>query len=135
MRWRVSLIASLLFVSCAASALWQRVHADSTPTAPKADAEETASLEGDDDRRKPLPTYYGMLGISDEQRAELQVIQESYEERLQKLREELKLLINERDQKMEVLLTAGQKLRLEELRAAAKAKAQQKPVEPKVEKK
>lgn len=76
-------------------------------------------------RRKPLPTYFGMLGVSDEQRAQLYDVQDSYEQRLEKLRNELKELVRERDRKMETLLTSGQKLRLKELREAARAKAEQ----------
>jgi Skp family chaperone for outer membrane proteins len=79
-----------------------------------------------DERHKPLPANYGMLGITDDQRAELYAMQESYEARLDKLREDLKQLVAERDKKLEGLLTTAQRARLKELRADAKKKADEK---------
>lgn len=99
----------------------------STPSSPATDQTE------DNERRPPLPRYFGQLGVSDKQRLDLQTIQEEYETKLQKLRTELKQLVNERDQKLEGLLTDGQKTRLTELRAAAIAKRQaaSRPAQPK----
>lgn len=72
--------------------------------------------------RGPLPTYFGQIGASDQQREELYKVQDEYEARLEALRQQLKALIAERDAKMESLLTPGQKLRLDELRQAAQKK-------------
>lgn len=77
-------------------------------------------------RRPALPDYFGQLGISDKQRLDLQNVQMSYEERLDRLRDELQALTKERDEKLESLLTEGQKLRLQELQALAKEKAKAK---------
>lgn len=79
--------------------------------------------ERESTRRKPLPAYYGQIGVNDEQRQQLYSIQDSYEVKLEKLREELKALIAERDAKLEAVLTPGQKSRLKELREAARRKA------------
>lgn len=76
-------------------------------------------------RRPALPPYFGQLGVNDQQRLQMQNVQSSYEARLKKLREELKSLVVERDQKLENLLTDGQKLRLHELQEAARQKAAQ----------
>ena len=106
-------IKSLLVIGFAASSWWLIA---AEPASPPSDQAE---------RHKPLPTYYGMIGVSDQQRTKLYAIQDSYEEKLEALRTQLKQLIRERDQKMETLLTPGQKLRLKELRAAAKLRTEQ----------
>ena len=69
-----------------------------------------------------LPYYFGKLGVGDAQRDKLIAINQSYEEKLAPLRQQIKQLLKERDQTMEESLTEGQKLRLKELRAEAKAK-------------
>lgn len=79
------------------------------------------------DRRPPLPTYYGQIGVSNEQREQLLTVQEEYEMKLEALREQLKKLVQERDAKMEGLLTPGQKLRMKELQEEAKTRAAKKP--------
>ncbi len=69
-----------------------------------------------------LPFFFGKLGVPDGQRDTLIGIHQSYEEKLELLREQMKTLLKERDAAMEASLTEGQKLRLRELRAEAKAK-------------
>lgn len=78
-------------------------------------------------RRSPLPTHWGMIGVSDAQRDELHAVRDDYEPRLEALRKQLKALEDERETKMESILTPGQKLRLQELREEAKKRAAQKP--------
>lgn len=94
--------------------------AANTPSAAKPEAAE-------EERRGPLPTYFGKIGVSDEQREKLYDVQEEYEARLEELRQQLKALVRERDAKLESLLTPGQKLRLKELREEARRRAQSKP--------
>lgn len=77
-----------------------------------------------EDRRGPLPFYFGKLGLSDEQKDKLYTLQEDYDKKLEPLREQLKKLVAERDQKMEAALTPGQKLRLAELREEAKKRGE-----------
>jgi hypothetical protein len=77
-------------------------------------------------RRKPLPTYYGKIGVSDEQREKLYAVQDLYEVKLERLRKELKETVQERDQKLELLLTQSQQARLKELRDEAKKNAEAK---------
>lgn len=74
-------------------------------------------------RRKPLPSFYGQIGVTDDQRAQLYSVQDTYEVKLEKLRQELKALTSERDAKLEAILTSGQKTRLKELREASRRKA------------
>ncbi|MCA8999333.1 MAG: hypothetical protein KDA80_20230 [Planctomycetaceae bacterium] len=81
---------------------------------------------GEKERRGPLPTYYGQIGVTDDQREKLYAVQDEYEVQLEALRQQLKKVVRERDQKMEELLTPGQQLRLKELREAAKARAERK---------
>lgn len=116
LRRSVILSAAALLSVCL---LWQAaiIHAQEN--------EKAASKE----RRGPLPFYFGKLGVSETQREKLYDIQDSYEARLEELRKEMKRLLAERDEKMEELLTPGQKLRLQELKAEAakKDKGGQKP--------
>jgi hypothetical protein len=77
-------------------------------------------------RRKPLPNYYGKIGVSDEQREKLYAVQDLYEVKLERLRKELKDTVQERDQKLELLLTESQRTRLQELREEAKKNAEAK---------
>ncbi|MFG0331863.1 MAG: hypothetical protein ACF8TS_00750 [Maioricimonas sp. JB049] len=83
--------------------------------------EQTTDQE---ERRRPLPTYYGKIGVSDEQREQLYGIQEEYHTQIDALQRQIKQLLRERDERMEQLLTPGQKLRLQELREAARKRAQ-----------
>lgn len=87
-------------------------------------------------RRGPLPSYFGKIGVDDDQRKKLYSVQESYQERLAALRKEMKALLSQRDSEMEALLTPGQKLRLQELKAEAVKKAKRgfKPVKAAVKK-
>ena len=89
---------------------------------------ETKPATGDaapEDRRSPLPNNFGKIAVSDEQRVKLYGIQDEYEAKIDVLQEQIRALIRERDAKMEIELTAGQKLRLKELREEARQKAAQ----------
>ena len=91
---------------------------------------ETEAAESDSaERRSPLPTYYGMIGVSDEQREKLYEIQDRYEVKLEALREQLKALVRERDAELEKELTPGQRLRIAELREEARKRAEQRAAE------
>lgn len=88
------------------------------------------------ERRPPLPDYYGKIGVSEAQREQLDAIRGDYNARIDALHKQIQQLEQERDTKMEAALTPGQKLRLEELRAEARkrtkkgdAEAPQKEVE------
>ncbi|MEW4490765.1 hypothetical protein AB1L42_21970 [Thalassoglobus sp. JC818] len=75
-----------------------------------------------------LPIHYGKIGVSSTQREKLKEIHDSYEEKLEELRTQLKALVTERDKTMEAELTDGQRLRLKELRqesVQSKPKGQQ----------
>jgi hypothetical protein len=86
-------------------------------------------------RRGPLPSYFGKIGVDDDQRKKLYSVQESYQDKLAALRKEMKALLAQRDTEMEALLTPGQKLRLQELKADAvkKVKKEFKPAAKKSE--
>ncbi|TWT51991.1 hypothetical protein KOR42_32740 [Thalassoglobus neptunius] len=63
-----------------------------------------------------LPFHYGKIGVSPSQREKLKQIHNTYEERIEELRNQLKAVVSERNAAMEAELTAGQRLRLKELR-------------------
>lgn len=88
-----------------------------------APAKPAVSKSTETARRKPLPSFYGQIGVTDNQRAQLYSVQDSYEVTLEKLRQELKSMTAERDAKLEAILTPGQRTRLKELREAAKRKS------------
>ena len=123
MRMRAILLFGLAGLLCGLPTLGQQTNADSPAESSKAGVQ--SETQNSRDRRPPLPAYFGQLGVSDKQRLDLQNVQIAYEARLDKLREELKLLVKERDQKLESLLTEGQKLRLQELREAARERSRQ----------
>ncbi len=90
--------------------------------ADKADS-SASKTEAKKTRRRPLPAYYGKIGISDEQRETLNKIRDEYSAKIEPLRDQIRQLIQERDAKMEEILTPGQKLRMKELREEARQRA------------
>jgi Spy/CpxP family protein refolding chaperone len=84
-------------------------------------AEAPASAEKPT-RRSPLPDYFGRIGVSPEQRTQLDAIRADYDKRIADLEQQIEQLEAERDARLEEKLTPGQKLRLTELRAEAKAR-------------
>ena len=74
--------------------------------------------------RKPrLPNYYAKV-VTDEQRTEINTIQEEYAPQIAKLRAELDSLLEERDAAVEKVLTAEQRKEVAKLRAEAAARRQ-----------
>lgn len=99
-------------------------------TAQNDDGAAAAPSDGNSDAAKkeveyrgPLPFYFGKLGLDDDQKKKLYAIDDEYEAKIQEIEKQIQKLKDERDAKMETLLTAGQKLRLQELREAAEKKA------------
>jgi hypothetical protein len=88
-------------------------------TAPPAAAETK-------ERRSPLPDYYGKIGVSEQQRKQLDGIRDEYDAQIEALEKQIQQLEQERDAKMEAALTPGQKLRLAELRAESLKRAAEK---------
>jgi hypothetical protein len=86
-----------------------------------ADDDPVAVQEDEPSRR--LPTYYGRLGLSDEQREAVYGLQASYGEQIDALLTQIEELRATRDAEMEALLTPGQKLRLQEMREEARRNA------------
>lgn len=77
-------------------------------------------------QRSPLPFYYGKIGVSDEQREQMYAVQDEYSAKAAPLIEQIRMLRVARDQKLEGLLTAGQKLRMKELREEAEKRSENK---------
>ncbi len=75
-------------------------------------------------KSRRLPSGYGMLGLNDGQREQIYSMQASYQNQIEKLRAELAQLTQQRDDKIEAILTPGQKARLQEMRAEAKANSE-----------
>ena len=72
--------------------------------------------------RGPLPAQYGKLGLSDEAKDELYLIDDEYDAKIEVLAAEIKELQIERDTKMQEKLTEAQRTQLKTLREAAAAK-------------
>ncbi len=81
---------------------------------------EGPAEEADAARRKPLPTYFGKLGVSEKQRETLYEIRDRYDVKIAELQRQIDQLTAQRDADMEAALTQGQKLRLKELREEAR---------------
>lgn len=67
--------------------------------------------------RGQLPANYGKLSLTDEQKQRIYGMQAEYEAKIEKLEAEIKKLKNERNKKIESVLTAAQKERLKEILA------------------
>lgn len=72
-----------------------------------------------------LPPYYGEV-VDDAERAKIYEIQAGYEARIDKLEAELEALKAERDEKVAKVLSPAKLKKVEELRAAAAAKREEK---------
>ena len=68
-----------------------------------------------------LPNYYAIV-VGDEQREKIYNIQDEYRPKIEALRAELKVLLKERNEKIEAVLTPEQKQQIDEARAEAEAK-------------
>jgi hypothetical protein len=95
-------------------------------TAQEPAQEESAQPQ---DRRGPLPFYFGKLGLSDAQREEMYTLRAAYDEKIKPLEEQIALLKEELNEKLETKLTPGQKLRLKELREEARQRGKEAPDE------
>ena len=68
-----------------------------------------------------LPNYYGGV-VTEEQRQKIYDIQKEYNPEIRKLREQLKKLTADRDEKIDKVLTPEQREQIAELKQAAKEK-------------
>jgi len=75
--------------------------------------------------RPRLPNYYSQV-VNPKQRAAIYVIQRVYWPKIEALRVQMETLSQERDQRIEAVLTPPQRTKIAALRAAAKAKREQK---------
>jgi hypothetical protein len=104
----------------AAAGTLQPSSADSTPATTPADQPDKtkkAKRRGGDH----LPLYYKDV-VTDDQKKQIYSIQDEYKPKLNALKEQLKALTAERDAKLDALLTADQKTKVEAKRAEAQAK-------------
>ncbi|HWL07756.1 MAG TPA: hypothetical protein VNQ76_05105 [Planctomicrobium sp.] len=98
------------------------------PVKKPTEAKSQKKVQKDDTKSARLPAPFGKLGLSDEQRKQIYAVQGSYQDRIEKLKNELKQVSQERDQQIEAILTSGQKDRLKELESEAKAAKEAKKV-------
>ncbi|NLX94939.1 MAG: hypothetical protein GXY83_02055 [Rhodopirellula sp.] len=71
--------------------------------------------------RGRLPAYFAKV-IDEQQRQRIYGIQQTYHERIETLKVQLAALIDERDAEVEAVLSAEQRLEIERMKAAARAK-------------
>ena len=69
-----------------------------------------------------LPSFYGQIGLSDEQREKVYEVQRTYREQIQELRKQLKTLEAKQKDEINEVLTDEQKAKLAELVGEAKKK-------------
>jgi len=69
--------------------------------------------------RGRLPNYFSGV-VNEEQREKIYAIQKEYEPKISQLRQELDSLTKARDEKINAVLTAEQKKKIDDLKAAAK---------------
>ena len=93
---------------------------------PKAEAKAKAKPKG------RLPAYYKDV-VSEDQKAKIYAIQGKYADEIAALAEQMKAAVAKRDAEVEGVLTAEQRTKVEELKAAAAKKNAADPKEPAVE--
>ena len=105
--------------------------ADTVPAKPESSTQvaakqpsSKANADASAKKSRRLPAGYGMLGLNDGQREQIYGVQASYQNQIDKLRDELAQLTAQRDSKLEAVLTPGQRARLNEMRAESKAKSE-----------
>ena len=94
------------------------------PVVPAQESEapaKAAPAEKAKEFRGRLPAYYGTV-VDDKQRQAIYDIQKEYHPKIAALKAQLEALIKERDEKIEAVLTPEQLNKVEEAKAAAKAK-------------
>lgn len=117
--------ASLVCVALAALFLGSQVPVSSTvgqdeakpKVAAKADKKEPKKARG------RVPAYFAQVGLSGEQREKIYSLQADYNGKIDELQKQVAELESKRDAEVEAVLTDAQKKQLDELRAAAKKKA------------
>ncbi len=82
---------------------------------------EAAPKSGKKPRAPRLPNYVARV-VNDEQRTEISAIQVEYVAKIQKLRDELQALVDERDAEIDKVLTPTQRKEVQRLRDEAAAK-------------
>jgi len=100
------------------------VLATGVPPAPGQDSDAPAKAAPAEKAKKfkgRLPAYYGTV-VDDKQRQAIYDIQEEYAPKIAELKAQLEALMKERDEKVEAVLTPEQLQKIEEAKAAAKAK-------------
>ncbi|HLA86231.1 MAG TPA: hypothetical protein VJL29_15695 [Thermoguttaceae bacterium] len=108
------LLASLLLIVLCGPAMAQKDNAGAKADPPKA----AVPLKG------RLPAHFRTV-VTDEQRQKIYAVQQEYDPRIRKLREQLKTLTAERNAKIDALLTPEQRKKIADLKAAAKEKRKQ----------
>jgi TolA-binding protein len=76
-------------------------------------------------RQRPLPANYGRLALSDDQKKQAYAVLNEYQARIDELQQQVRKLLEEREAKLQGVLTEAQKARLQELQAEARQRAAQ----------
>ncbi len=132
-------LASWTLLSCIAFAvatMAQPVVSADDPAPPKTTAKKKEKAKAPKARHR-LPQYFGDVVKDEEQREKIFQIQDEYQPKIDELWAQLKALINERNKKIDAVLTPEQKTQIDEAKVKAKAKRRAKqpknepPAEPK----
>ena len=113
-RWNRCVLS--LAVITLLAAVWQTTSAQTPATTPQAEAPA---------RQRPLPANYGRLALSDEQKKQAYRVLNEYQGRIDELQQQIRKLLEERETKLQEVLTEAQKARLQELQAEARQRAAQ----------
>jgi hypothetical protein len=99
--------------------------------APAKSAEKTAPASKKSDPTRRVPSYFGQVGLSTEQRESIYKIRGKHQPRIQELQKQIDSLRAEELRECETVLTDSQKQQLQQFRAAAAAKKKQATAKPK----
>lgn len=99
------------------------------PTAPSAAQDEKKPAAAKAEKKAPkkarraVPAYFGQVGLSGEQKEKIYAVQADYNGKIGDLKKQIAELTKKRNTEVEAVLTPDQKKQVDELRAAAKKKA------------
>jgi hypothetical protein len=117
--------SSLVCVALAALFLGSQMPASSTVAQDDAKAKPAAKAEKKAPKKAKgrVPPYFAQVGLSGEQRETIYTVQAEYNGKIGDLKKQIADLTAKRDTEVEAVLTETQKKQLDDLRATAKKKA------------
>lgn len=129
---RMTLVLGALLIAIISTGAWTQE--SGTPSTSKKPTEKASAAEGEEKVAGRLPNNYGKLGLSEKQKKTIYSTQAKYAAEINALIKQVEELRVKRDAEVEGVLTAEQKVKLQELQGeTAKRTAAKKAAKPSAE--